>query len=197
MSTQQLFNDYLPPYKAAVDAGAATVMSSFNSLNGVPNTANPYMLTQILRDEWGFNGTTLSDYQAVQELEDFGYASDGEDAARLALTAGENIEMAVRSHDLDQPGVRHVRDVGPAAAERRQITMSQLNDAVRHVLTLKYLAGMFSDPDQGNATRYAKEELTPGNLGAALTTAEESLVLLNNNNHALPLSPRRGRTSPW
>ena len=74
MSTQQLFNDYLPPYKAAVDAGAATVMSSFNSLNGVPNTANPYMLTQILRDEWGFSGATLSDYQAVQELEDFGYA---------------------------------------------------------------------------------------------------------------------------
>ena len=95
MSTQQLFNDYLPPYKAAVDAGAATVMSSFNSLNGVPNTANPYMLTTILRDEWGFGGTTLSDYQAVQELEDFGYASDGADAARLALTAGENIEMAV------------------------------------------------------------------------------------------------------
>jgi beta-glucosidase len=69
-------------------------MSSFNSLNGVPNTANPYLLTQILRDEWGFNGATLSDYQAVQELEEFGYASDGADAARLALTAGENIEMA-------------------------------------------------------------------------------------------------------
>ncbi len=95
MSTQQLFNDYLPPYKAAVDAGAASVMSSFNSLNGVPNTANPYMLTQILRDEWGFSGATLSDYQAVQELEEFGYASNGADAARLALTAGENIEMAV------------------------------------------------------------------------------------------------------
>ena len=84
MSTQQLFNDYLPPYKAAVDAGAATVMSSFNSLNGVPNTANPYLLKTILRDEWGFGGTIVSDYQAVQELEDFGYASDGADAARLA-----------------------------------------------------------------------------------------------------------------
>ena len=82
MSTQQLFNDYLPPYKAAVDAGAATVMSSFNSLNGVPSTANPYLLTQILRDEWGFTGTTLSDYQAVQELEEFGYAATDADAAR-------------------------------------------------------------------------------------------------------------------
>jgi len=91
MSTQQLFNDYLPPYKAAVDAGAATVMASFNSLNGVPNTANPYTLTTILRDEWGFGGTTLSDYQAVQELEAFGYAANGAQAAQLALTAGINI----------------------------------------------------------------------------------------------------------
>ena len=69
MSTQQLFNDYLPPYKAAVDAGAATVMSAFNSLNGVPASANPYPLTTILRHEWGFGGTVLSDYQAIQELD--------------------------------------------------------------------------------------------------------------------------------
>jgi beta-glucosidase len=187
MSTQQLFNDYLPPYKAAVDAGAATVMSSFNSLNGVPNTANPYMLTQILRDEWGFNGTTLSDYQAVQELEDFGYASDGADAARLALTAGENIEMAV-SMTSTNPVYNTYGSYGPTLLQHGKITMAQLNDAVRHVLTLKYLAGMFSTPDLGSAQRYSTEELTQGNLGTALTTAEESLVLLNNNNHALPLS---------
>jgi beta-glucosidase len=194
MSTQQLFNDYLPPYKAAVDAGAATVMSSFNSLNGVPNTANPYLLTQILRDEWGFSGTTLSDYQAVQELEDFGYASDGEDAARLALTAGENIEMAV-SMTSTNPVYNNYGTYGPTLLQHGKITMAQLNDAVRHVLTLKYLAGMFSNPDQGNATRYANEELTPKNQATALTTAEESLVLLNNNNHALPLSPSVGKVA--
>ena len=189
MSTQQLFNDYLPPYKAAVDAGAATVMSSFNSLNGVPNTANPYMLTQILRDEWGFNGTTLSDYQAVQELEDFGYASDGEDAARLALTAGENIEMAVTIGQTPNNPIYSTYDQwGPQLLREGKITMAQLNDAVRHVLTLKYLAGMFSNPDQGSTQRYSTEELTPANQGVALQTAEESLVLLNNNNHALPLS---------
>ncbi len=189
MSTQQLFNDYLPPYKAAVDAGAATVMSSFNSLNGVPNTANPYMLTQILRDEWGFNGTTLSDYQAVQELEDFGYASDGEDAARLALTAGENIEMAVTIGQTPNNPIYSTYDQwGPQLLREGKITMAQLNDAVRHVLTLKYLAGMFSNPDQGSTQRYTSEELTQGNQGVALQTAEESLVLLNNNNHALPLS---------
>jgi beta-glucosidase len=194
MSTQQLFNDYLPPYKAAVDAGAATVMSSFNSLNGVPNTANPYLLTQILRDEWGFGGTTLSDYQAVQELEEFGYASDGADAARLALTAGENIEMAV-SMTSTNPVYNTYATYGPQLLAHGKITMTQLNDAVRHVLTLKYLAGMFSNPDQGSVQRYNTEELTPGNLGTALTTAEESLVLLNNNNHALPLSPSVGKVA--
>jgi beta-glucosidase len=188
MSTQQLFNDYLPPYKAAVNAGAATVMSSFNSLNGVPNTANPYMLTQILRDEWGFSGTTLSDYQAVQELEDFGYASDGADAARLALAAGENIEMAV-SMSSTNPVYDTYATYGPQLLKSGKITMTELNDAVRHVLTLKYLAGMFSNPDQGNDARYASEELTSQNQAVALQTAEESMVLLNNNNHALPLSP--------
>ena len=96
MSTQQLRNIYLPPYKAAVDAGAATVMSSFTSLNGVPDTANPYLLTTILRNEWGFGGTVISDYQAVQELEAFGYATSGAEAAQLAITAGVTIEMGVQ-----------------------------------------------------------------------------------------------------
>jgi beta-glucosidase len=185
MSTQQLFNDYLPPYKAAVDAGAATVMSSFNSLNGVPNTANPYMLTTILRDEWGFGGTTLSDYQAVQELEDFGYASDGADAARLALTAGENIEMAVQVGPTSPYST--YENFGPQPLKSGQITMTELNNAVRHVLTLKYLAGMFTDPYQGSTGRVASSELTPPHVSAARSIADESMVLLNNN-HALPLS---------
>ncbi len=185
MSTQQLFNDYLPPYKAAVDAGAATVMSSFNSLNGVPNTANPYLLTTILRDEWGFGGTTLSDYQAVQELEDFGYASDGADAARLALTAGENIEMAVQVGPTSPYST--YENFGPQLLKSGKITMKDLNNAVRHVLTLKYLAGMFTDPYQGSTARVASSELTPAHLSAARSIADESMVLLNNN-HALPLS---------
>ena len=200
MSTQQLFNDYLPPYKAAVDAGAATVMSSFNSLNGVPNTATPYMLTQILRDEWGFNGTTLSDYQAVQELEDFGYASDGADAARLALTAGENIEMAVALGPQSPNNTIYdtYDQYGPKLLKSGKITMTQLNDAVRHVLTLKYLAGMFSNPYQGSDSRVTgpkSEELTPANQAVALQTAEESMVLLNNNKQALPLSPSVGKVA--
>jgi beta-glucosidase len=91
MSTQRLFNDYLPPYKAAVSAGAATVMSSFNSLNGIPATANAELLQTILRKTWDFQGTVVSDYQAVQELVAFGYASNERQAAQLAITAGVTI----------------------------------------------------------------------------------------------------------
>ena len=185
MSTQQLFNDYLPPYKAAVHAGAATVMASFNSLNGVPNTANPYTLTTILRDEWGFGGTTLSDYQAVQELEAFGYAANGAQAAQLALTAGINIEMAVQVGSSSPYSTYD--NYGPQLLASGKITMAQLNDAVRHVLTLKYLAGMFSHP-LTDPKRVQTAELTPANLAAARKSADESMVLLENHNHALPLS---------
>src|SRR5690349_10278037 len=177
MSTPQLINDYLPPYKAAVDSGAATVMASFNSLNGVPNTANPYLLTTILRDEWGFGGATLSDYQAVQELENFGYAASGADAARLALTAGINIEMAVAIGPTpNNPIFSTYATYGPGLLNSGRITMAQLNDAVRHVLTLKYLAGMFSNPYQGSPARVHAEELTRANKAVARRTADESMV---------------------
>ncbi|MGO9908509.1 MAG: beta-glucosidase BglX [Solirubrobacteraceae bacterium] len=189
MSTQQLLNDYLPPYKAAVDAGAATIMASFNSLDGVPNTANPYLLTTILRNEWGFGGTVISDYQAVQELEDFGYASDGADAARLALTAGLDIEMAVGiGPSPGNPIFSTFYQYGPQLLAEGKVTMQQLNTAVRHVLTLKYLAGMFAHP-YTNPNRVNTAELTPANLAAAEASADESQVLLENHNNALPLSP--------
>jgi beta-glucosidase len=186
MSTQQLFNDYLPPYKAAVDAGAATVMASFNSLNGVPNTANPYILQTILRNEWGFGGTVLSDYQAVQELEDFGFANGPSEAARLALTAGIDIEMAVQVGSGSPEST--YANYGPQLLASGKITTTQLDNAVRHVLTLKYLAGMFDHPmtDPG---RVKTSELTAANLAAARTSADESMVLLKNDNNALPLKP--------
>ncbi len=155
-------------------------------LNGVPNTANPFTLTTILRDEWGFTGTTISDYQATQELEDFGYAANGAQAAQLALTAGVNIEMAVTL--TATPVNSTYATYGPALLSSGKITMVRLNDAVRHVLTLKYLAGMFSNPFPGNQTPFSSSELTPAHLAAARTMADESMVLLNNNNHALPLS---------
>jgi beta-glucosidase len=183
MSGQQLFNDYLPPYKAAVDAGAATVMSAFNSLNGVPSSANPYLLSTILRKEWGFGGTVVSDYQAIQELIDFGYATNGEDAARLALTAGVDIEMGVQV-----PGQFATYPAyGPGLVKSGQVSIAQVNDMVGHVLTLKFLAGMFDHPIT-DPTRVQHEELTPAHLAAARTMAARSMVLLNNQNNALPLS---------
>jgi beta-glucosidase len=183
MSTQQLFNDYLPTYKAGVDAGVATVMSAFNSLNGVPATADPYTLQTILRDEWGFGGTVVSDYQAVQELEEFGYAANDAQAAQEALTAGVDIEMAVQLHSPNST----YENSGPTLLNNHQITMAQVNNAVRHVLTLKYLAGMFQNPITDD-TRVKTAELTPANVSQARTAADESMVLLNNQNKALPLS---------
>jgi len=183
MSQQQLLNDYLPPYKAAIDAGAASVMSAFNSLDGVPASADPYLLNTILRQEWGFSGTVVSDYQAIQELIDFGFATDGADAARLALTAGVDIEMGVQvpSQYATYPAF------GPDLVRTGQVSMATINNDVRHVLTLKYLAGMFDHPLTDPA-RVQHEELTPAHLAAARAMAARSMVLLSNNNHALPLS---------
>ena len=183
MSQQQFFNDYLPPYKAAVDAGAATVMSAFNSYDGVPATANPYLLQTILRDEWGFGGTVVSDYQAIQELITFGYASDQQEAARLALSAGVDIEMAVQIPSDNST----YANTGPQLLASGQLTMAQLNNAVRRELTLKYLAGLFDHP-YTDPTRVIHAELTPAHLAAAQNSADRSMVLLQDQNKALPLS---------
>jgi beta-glucosidase len=183
MSEQQLLNIYLPPYKAAIDAGAATVMSAFTSLDGVPDTANPYLLTTILRNEWQFGGTVVSDYEAIQELEAFGYATSGAEAAQLALTAGVDIEMGVQVPSQYSTYTLY----GPQLVNSGQVSMTTINNDVRHVLTLKYLAGMFAHP-LTDPTRVQTAELTPANLAVARTMADQSMVLLNNQNHALPLS---------
>ena len=183
MSEQTLRNIYLPPYKAAVDAGAATVMSAFTSLNGVPASANPYLLTTILRNEWQFSGTVVSDYQAIQELEDFGYATSGAQAAQLALTAGVDIEMGVQVPSQFSTYTLY----GPDLVKSGKVSMATINNEVRHVLTLKMLAGLFDHP-LTDPNRVKTAELTPANLAAARAMAGESMVLLNNQNHALPLS---------
>jgi beta-glucosidase len=184
MSEQQLRNVYLPPYKAAVDAGAATVMSAFTSLNGVPATANPYLLTTILRNEWKFGGTVVSDYQAVQELEAFGYATSGAEAAQLAITAGVTIEMGVQVPSEFSTYTLYLADL----VKSGKVSINTIDNDVRHVLTLKFLAGLFAHP-LTDPDRVKTAELTPANLAAARTTADRSMVLLNNDNHALPLSP--------
>jgi len=182
MSVQRLFNDYLPPYKAAIDAGAATVMSAFNSLNGVPASADPYLLRTILRQMWHFGGTVVSDYQAVQELVEFGYAANEQDAARLALTAGVDIEMGVQVPSINST----YTNFGPDLVTSGKVSTAQVDAEVRHVLRLKYLAGMFDHP-YTDPSRVQHAELTPANLAAARAMAAESIVMLRNQNNALPL----------
>lgn len=183
VSTQQLFNVYLPPYKAAIDAGAATVMSAFTSLNGVPDTANPYLLTTILRNEWQFGGTVVSDYQAIQELEAFGYATSGAQAAQLAITAGVTIEMGVQVPSQYSTYTLYLQGLVASG----KVSTTTINNDVRHVLTLKFLAGLFIHP-LTDPSRVTTAELAPASLAAARASADESMVLLNNQNHALPLS---------
>jgi beta-glucosidase len=184
MSEQQLRNNYLPPYKAAVDAGAASVMSAFNALNGVPASANRSLLSTILRDDWKFGGTVMSDYQSIGRLINFGFAANGEEAARLALTAGVDIEMGV--HITGEYATYPA--YGPELVRSGKVSVAQIDNDVRHVLTLKYLAGLFDHP-YTDPTRVQHEELTPAHLDAARTMADRSMVLLRNQDNALPLNP--------
>jgi beta-glucosidase len=168
MSELLLRQVYLPPYHAAVEAGAATVMSSFNSLNGVPATANPFLLQTILRDEWGFDGAVVSDYTAVMELTHHGIALDAAMASQKALMAGVDIDMM--SHDYDAEL--------PALVKSGRVPMAAVDEAVRRVLRLKFALGLFEHPfTDGPEVTGAVAEHRP----LARRAAEESLVLLQNN----------------
>jgi beta-glucosidase len=168
MSELTLRQTYLPTYKAAIDQGAATVMSSFNSLNGVPATANPFTLTQILRKEWGFDGLVVSDYGAISELLNHAIAPDGAVAADKALTAGVDMDM---EGDLYRTRI-------PALVQSGQLPLAVVDEAVRRVLRVKYALGLFDHPyAPDNAKPY---EATDEKRAIARKAAEESLVLLKN-----------------
>src|ERR1700722_16669117 len=168
MSELLLRQVYLPPYHAAVEAGAATVMSSFNSLNGVPATANPFLLQTILRDEWGFNGAVVSDYTAVMELTHHGIALDAAMASQKALMAGVDIDMMSHYYDAELP----------ALVKSGRVPMAVVDEAVRRVLRLKFAIGLFEHPfTDGPEVTGAVAEHRP----LARRAAEESLVLLQNN----------------
>jgi beta-glucosidase len=194
MSEQTLRNLYLPPFKAAVDAGADTVMCSFNSLNGVPGCANDYTETQILKKEWGFDGFIESDYTAVAETRacppkkpdegpcGHGTAADGPDAGANALMAGTDSEMVSTN----------IRDYGKQLLADGRISMKRLDDAVRRILRVKFRAGLFERPyvDQAKAADPASF-LTPADRKAARTAAARSMVLLQNKGQTLPLDPSK------
>lgn len=182
MSDITLRQVYLAPYRAAVDAGVATVMTSFNSINGVPATANPLTLTQILRKEWGFNGFVVSDWGAVGELLNHAIGADGATVARKALVAGTDMDMEANLYStVIAPQVRAGR-----------IPESVVDEAVRRVLRVKFALGLFEHPYIQPGPAYTA---TPERCALARKVADETLVLLKNEpvegvGNLLPLSAK-------
>jgi beta-glucosidase len=168
MSEITLRQIYLPPYEAAVEAGAATVMSAFNSLNGVPASANPFLLSKVLRGEWGFNGFVVSDYTAVMELVNHGIALTPAIATQKAITAGVDVDMMAHFYDTQLPEL----------IRTGKVPMSVVDEAVRRVLRVKFATGLFEHPyADGVEVTAALAEHRP----LVRKGAEESLVLLQNN----------------
>jgi beta-glucosidase len=182
MSEQRLWNVYLPPFKAAIDAGADTVMCSFNAINGVPGCANHETETDILKHQWHFDGFIESDYTAVDELIRHGIAGNGADAAAAALNAGTDSEMVSTN----------IRDNAEQLLAQHRISMARIDDAVRRILRVKFRAGLFDHPyvDQAKAADPASF-VTPSDRAAERSAASKSMVLLKNDNQTLPLSPTK------
>jgi beta-glucosidase len=180
MSEQRLWNLYLPPFKAAIDAGADTVMCSFNAINGVPGCANHELETDILKHEWKFDGFVESDYTAVDELIRHGVAGNGADAGAAALNAGTDMEMV--STDIHDNAEQLLAD--------HRIDMGRIDDAVKRILRVKFRAGLFDHPyvDQTKANDPASF-VTPADRAAERAAAAKSMVLLKNDAHTLPLNP--------
>jgi beta-glucosidase len=176
MSEQTLREIYFPPFKAAIDAGAGSVMSAFNDLNGVPTSANPFTLTKVLRGEWKFEGFVVSDYTSVKELINHGIAANDKDAAAAALNAGVDMEMVSRLYNQEGPGL--LRD--------KQVSQKTLDEAVRRILRIKFRLGLFERPYVDESLE-ANSLLTPENRAAARMAAGRSMVLLKNEREALPL----------
>lgn len=181
MSPQRMYNDYLPPYRAGLEAGAGGVMIALNSVNGQPATSNKWLLRDLLRKEWGFKGVTVSDHGAIDELLRHGVASTGRDAARLAIEAGVDMSMA---------DTRYLEQL-PTLVKSGAVPMSLIDEAVREVLNAKYDMGLFQDPFR----RIGRAADDPPDVNAesrlhraeARDAARKSMVLLENRHRTLPL----------
>ena len=177
MSRVRMYNEYLPPYKAAVDAGAGSVMASFNEVDGIPATASKFLMTDVLRNQWGFKGFVVTDYTGINEMMDHGMG-DLQKVSSLALNAGV---------DMDMVGEGFLSTLKKSLAEKK-VTLQQIDIACRMVLEAKYKLGLFHDPYRYcNEQRAATEIFTPANRKAAKEIAEESFVLLKNKNGLLPI----------
>ena len=175
LTERQLRNFYLPPFEAAIKAGAMTVMTSFNDNDGVPSTANAFILKEILRDEWGFDGLVVTDWDSMGEMIPHGFGTDRKDVAGKAANAGADMDMMTFGF------LSHLEELVHSGAVKE----STIDAAVRNILRVKILLGLFEHPyvdaEAGEAVQYA-----PGHLAAAQKTAEESAILLKNDG-ILPL----------
>lgn len=180
MSLHRMYNEYLPPYKAAIDAGVGSIMTSFNDINGIPATANKWLLTDLLRKDWEFKGLVISDYTSVNELIDHGLG-DLQEVSKLSLNAGLDMDMVGEGFLTT---LKKSLDEGKVSEER-------INEACRAVLEAKYKLGLFDDPYKNSDPKRAQTEIfTPAHLAKAREAATKSFVLLKNENRLLPLSKK-------
>lgn len=178
MSHVRMYNEYFPPYKAAIDAGAGSIMASFNEVDGVPATANKWLLTDVLRNEWGFKGFVVSDYTGVSEMIDHGYGEDLKDVSAKALAAGLDMDMVAEG--FSKTLAQSLKD--------GKITEAQINEACARILRAKFELGLFDNPYKYCDENRAKSEIfTQANRDEARKIAANSFVLLKNDKNILPL----------
>lgn len=179
ISERTLREVYLPPFRAAFDAGAVTTMASFNEIAGIPSTANKWLMTDLLRGEWKFPGMIVSDYTGDEELIMHGYAEDGKDAARLAIMAGVDMSMTSNLYMLYLPDL--VRE--------GRVPEAQVDASVRRVLAIKAMVGLFDDPFRRiDPKREKRRSRTPENIALAREAGRKSIVMLKNEGSVLPLA---------
>lgn len=177
MSRLRMYETYLPPYKAALDAGAWSIMTSFNEIDGVPATVNRWLINDVLRKEWGFKGFVVTDYTSINEVIDHG-VGDLQTVSALALKAGV---------DMDMVGEGFLTTLKKSLAEGK-VTQKEIDDACRRILEAKYKLGLFEDPYRYlDASRAKNEVHSADKIAAAREFAQRSMVLLKNNNNLLPL----------
>lgn len=179
MSDRMLWETYLPPFKAALDAGAATFMNSFNDLNGIPASANTYLLRDILKGKWNFQGFVVSDWGSIGEMVNHGFVKDNKEAALASITAGSDMDMESNAYryNLEQ------------LVKENKVSLSLIDDAVKRILRKKFELGLFDDPYKFcNSQREQKELNNPEHTKIAREIAAKSIVLLKNEKNILPLS---------
>ena len=177
MSMQRLWEEYMPSYQACVDAGARAVMPAFNDINGVPCTVNPWLLRDVLREKWGFNGLVISDSNAIAECVCHGIAKDKRDASKQAILAGMDMDMSSNSY------IEYLKEL----VEGGEVPESVLDGAVDDVLRIKFELGLFDNPYQTDEQRESRVMLKEEYRAVAREAAVKSMVLLKNENQVLPL----------